>query len=77
MSNVGNWCWNKCSVELKVNKCIVQICAISYIASTQFMQLNFHGKGWNEMICKVSSKPSDSVVLYTLSCGSRLSKNLK
>lgn len=42
----------------------------------QFMLQNFHGKGWNKMICKVSSNPSDSMILCMLSCGSRLSKNL-
>lgn len=61
---------------LKVNYCIVQICDISYVANTEFMLLNFRGKDWNEMICKVSSDPNDFMIMYMLSCGSRLSKNL-
>lgn len=61
---------------LKVNYCIVLICDISYVANTQVMLLNFHDKGWNEMICKVSFNPNDSTILYVLRCGSRLPKNL-
>lgn len=57
------------SMWLKVNLCIVQICDISYVANAQFTLLNFRGKVWNEIICKIYSNPSDSTVLYMLSCG--------